>query len=141
MIELRDTIANLPDVLAKIIKGNEIAITGEVESSLPIQLELVIELLDKNMKPTGIQSTKQVIKQCPKDKESIVSPLNLTIADKEGKLTDVSAIALKFVATSPVSSGKLITDDSFVKATLKLLVEGGIVLDLDDLSDKKSDNK
>ena len=141
LIELRDTIADLPDVLAKIIKGNEIAITGEVESSLPIQLELVIELLDKNMKPTGIQSTKQVIKQCPKDKESIVSPLNLTIADKNGTLTEVSALALKFVATSPVSSGKPITDDSFVRASLKLLVEGGIVLDLDDLSDKKSDNK
>lgn len=134
-IEISDTIKGLDETIAKVLKDNTLQIGGEITNSLPLQLELNIELLDEHDRPVALKSpASQVIAPCESSGKESVSPLALKLeADASGDEAGISSIKMTFKVTSGNVSGIPVTEDMFVQANLKLLLPDGITIDLKDL--------
>lgn len=135
-IEIKDTIQGLPDGLGKVLGSNSIQLGGEIKNSLPLQLDLKVDLLDAdgNIIPMESQAT-QTISACATDGSASVSPLDLTIkAAKNADTSRLNALQLTFKVTSPNLSGIPVKEDSFLQAELKLVLPEGITLDIKDLN-------
>lgn len=133
-IEFRHVVTGLPGELATILQYASFALTGEVESSLPLGLEMSFNFLDSegNVVELAENAGKQIIKPCTAAGEPVKTDLNILVSlNKEADVTDVSAIELVFTATSV--PGAPIREDSFIKATLQALIPEGVTLDLGEM--------
>lgn len=133
-IEFRHVVTGLPGELATILQYASFALTGEVESSLPLGLEMTFNFLDSegNVVELAENAGKQIIKPCTAAGEPVKTDLNILVAlNKEADVTDVSAIELVFTATSV--PGAPLREDSFIKATLQALIPEGVTLDLGEM--------
>ncbi|MGM9785744.1 MAG: DUF4621 domain-containing protein [Candidatus Cryptobacteroides sp.] len=134
MIEISDTIKGFDETIAKVLKDNTIQIGGEITNSLPLQLELNLELLDENDKVVKLETpAKQVIAPCKSNGNASVSQLDLKLETAASVKNTISSIKLSFKVTSGNVSGIAVTEDMFVQANLKLLLPDGITIDLKDL--------
>ncbi len=130
--EFRDTLANIPPVISTIFRGGDLVLTGEVESSLPFELDVKANLLDADGNVIGLSegSARQIIKGCALDGSPVKSEIRLAMIKKEGaEIPDIASVELHFVATSS-GAGAPLTEESFIKATLQALVPSGINVDL-----------
>ena len=130
--EFRDTLANIPPVISTIFRGGDLVLTGEVESSLPFELDVKANLLDADGNVIGLSedSARQIIKGCALDGSPVKSEIRLAMIKKEGaEIPDIASVELHFVATSS-GAGAPLTEESFIKATLQALVPSGISVDL-----------
>lgn len=130
--EFRDTLANIPPVISTIFRGGDLVLTGEVESSLPFELDVNANLLDADGNVIGLSegSARQIIKGCALDGSPVKSEIRLAMIKKEGtEIPDIASVELHFVATSS-GAGAPLTEESFIKATLQALVPSGISVDL-----------
>ena len=133
-IEFRHVVTGLPGELATILQYASFALTGEVESSLPLGLEMTFNFLDSegNVVELAENAGKQIINPCTAAGEPVKTDLNILVAlNKEADVTDVSAIELVFTATSV--PGAPLREDSFIKATLQALIPEGVTLDLGEM--------
>ncbi len=130
--EFRDTLANIPPVISTIFRGGDLVLTGEVESSLPFELDVKANLLDADGNVIGLSedSARQFIKGCALDGSPVKSEIRLAMIKKEGaEIPDIASVELHFVAVSS-GAGAPLTEESFIKATLQALVPEGINVDL-----------
>lgn len=130
--EFRDTLANIPPVISTIFRGGDLVLTGEVESSLPFDLDIKANLLDADGNVIGLSedSARQFIKGCALDGSPVKSEIRLAMIKKDGaEIPDIASVELHFVATSS-GAGAPLTEESFIKATLQALVPEGINVDL-----------
>lgn len=130
--EFRDTLANIPPVISTIFRGGDLVLTGEVESSLPFELDVKANLLDADGNVIGLSegSARQIIKGCALDGSPVKSEIRLAMIKKEGaEIPDIASVELHCVATSS-GAGAPLTEESFIKATLQALVPSGINVDL-----------
>lgn len=129
-ISLCDTLGNIPALISETLRSSKIALSGTIENSLPLQLELEIKALDASQNVVPISSSKQTIASCNPDGSAKISDLHIDLSVKETSFNDIAYLVLSFRVTSPNNSGIPITDDSFVRADLKALINGGVTLDL-----------
>lgn len=132
--EFRDTLSGIPPVISTIFRSGNLILAGEIESSLPFELDLKAVLLDEdgNVIRLAEGSGLQVIKGCTVDGSPVKTDLYLKMAKNEDEsLPEISAVELNFAARSS-GSGAPITDETFIKATLHALVPDGIHVDLRD---------
>lgn len=137
-IEFREVINDLPKELATLLQYASFALTGEVESSLPLGFEMRFNFLDSegNMVELAENAGKQVIKPCTATGEPVKTDLNILLGiNKEADVTDISSVELVFTATSV--AGVPIREDSYIKATLQALIPEGLTLDLGEMMNNK----
>lgn len=136
-IEITDTIGGLPPILGQILAKNAVQLAGSITSSLPVALEMQIDMLDENEKVMPVEKPAvQTISACNSDGSETVTPLELAI-DLEDNYTgsDLSALKITFKVTSPNASGIPIDEADFVQADLKFAVPEGLTLDVIELTE------
>lgn len=111
--------------MAKIVGGIEVL--GSIENSIPLELELNLVPLDADGNRIAVDTVKQLISAGAHDGSGVKSDLTMKISDPHGLLTELRGFRLIFKATSNETvAGTPIKQDNFVKADLKVRVDGGI---------------
>ena len=136
-IEISDTISGLPAVMGQLLEKNSVQLAGSITSSLPLALELNIDMLDDNDKVVPVEkAAKLAISPCASDGSATVSPLDLTLDVKDGiSVQGLSSLKLTFKVTAPNYTGMPIDEADFVQAELKLAVPDGVTLDIAELTE------
>lgn len=132
-IEFTYTIEDLPEVIGQIFQYGSLALTGEIVSGLPLNLDMTAELLDPSGKivPLQDEAGKFSIKACEGIGKPSTTPVNLLFGKKKGSPeSEISALRLNFKATAV---NVPITEDSFLQLSLQALVPEGVTVDLNDL--------
>ena len=135
-IEISDTLDGLPDILGQILEKNAVQLAGSITSSLPLALEMKIDMLDLNDKVIPLdKDAVQTISACGSNGEAAKSPLNLTLDVKKGaSVAGLSSLKLTFTVTSPNLTGIPVDECDYVQADIKLALPEGITVDVADLN-------
>lgn len=140
-ISISDTISGIPDFLAATLARSNIVLGGTIENTLPLQLELKVSSLDSNYVSLPVESSTQVISACNSDGSAHISDLDIVISsDGSTSAEDIEYMVLSFKVTSPNASGVPITDASYVRADINVLVDGGIIIEPDDEDEEEDDD-
>ena len=136
-IEISDTLANLPAIMGQLLEKNPVQLAGNITSSLPLALELSIDMLDDNQNVIALNKPAvQAISPCGADGSAAVSPLDLTLDVKKGSsVKGLSALKLTFKVTAPNATGIPVDESDFVQAELKLSVPEGITVDIAEITE------
>lgn len=128
----------LPPVLGELLNMNSLGLGGEIESTLPLQMRLVIELLDSEKKVIATEPMSMNI-AAGREGDPSISPIDMQIKLAQGADgKDLSYIKLNFEITSGNMSGEPVTKDSYIRATLKAKVPGGVTIDLSELGESEN---
>lgn len=130
-IEISDTLRNLPPVMGQLLEKSAVELGGSITSSLPLSLELNLEMLGTDNNPIPVDKPAILaIAPCSSDGSATVSPLELAFNVKDGvKAQDLSALKITFKVTAPNFSGMPIDEEDFVQAEFNLAVPEGVTLD------------
>ena len=136
-IEISDTISGLPAIMGQLLEKNSVQLAGSITSSLPLALELNIDMLDDNGNVVPVEKpAKLAISPCASDGSAATSPLDLTLDVKDGvSVEGLSSLKLTFKVTAPNYIGIPVDEADFVQAELKLAVPDGVTLDIADLNE------
>lgn len=129
-LEFRQTIDDLPEELGTILKYGSFGLTGEIESSLPIELDMTYNFLDSegNVIALTENAGHQTIKPGTVSGEAVKTDLNLIIGvSKDADVSDISSMELIFKAKSV--AGAPIRKDTYIKASLQALIPEGVTVD------------
>ena len=132
--EFRDTLSGIDPIVSTIFQAGNLVLTGEIESSLPFELDLKARLLDVEGRVIDLEegSGEQIIKGGNLDGSAVKTELYLKMAKKKGAdLPEIDAVELNFKARS-VGHGAPITEETYVKAVLQALVPEGVTVDVRD---------
>jgi hypothetical protein len=122
--------------MASIVGGIELL--GNVYNSIPLELNLAAVPLNADGNPLALDTIKQVINAGAHDGSANASPLTLKLADKDDQLKNLRGFRLIFSASSNETvAGTPIKTSNFVKADLKVRVDGGI--NIEKLSNNKGE--
>ena len=133
-LEFSTVIPDLPAELGTILQYGSLGLTGEIENSLPLGLELTYNFLDSNGNRIDLveNAGKQMIQPGTVSGEAVKTDINLIVGVRKGAdLSDIDALELVFKANA--MAGAPIRQSNFIKATLQALVPEGVTLDLKDL--------
>ena len=131
----------LPPILGELLNMNSLGIGGYVESALPLQLELTMDLLDSHGEVIKTEPMSVNIAAGSTEKPS-QSPIDIMLKLAEGADgTDLSKIRMNFRVTSGNMSGEPVTDKSYIQAVLKVKVPGGITIDLSSLGESENNTE
>lgn len=139
-MEMSDTLTGLPEIMKQIMGRNAVQLTGNVTNSLPVQLDLKIDMLDVNGKVIPMkEAVSQKIAACKEDGTPSSSPLALTLnVLNRSHASEMDALKLSFVISSPGYEGLAIMEEDYVQAELQLTVPEGFTIDFAELdSDEK----
>lgn len=123
------------------IKVGDLALIMEFETTLPLELEVLTTLYDKDGAelPTkiGFAEGGNVVKGSADGVTPEKSTLRLQfdLADENGslkELADIASVGLKVEARSSAEDGTVVAlrDDQYIASELKLEIDGGITVDL-----------
>ncbi len=127
----------LPSIMGELLNMNSLGIAGSIESTLPLELALRLELLDSEKKVIPSEAM-QIPIQAGSMTHPSVSDLDVALKLAEGADgTDLSYIKMYFEVTSGNMAGEPVTEDSYIKATLKVKVPGGVTIDLRELGESE----
>ena len=132
-LEFNTVIPDLPEELGTILQYGSLALTGEIESSLPFGLDMTYNFLDSNGNRIDLvdNAGKQTIQPGTINGEAVKTDINILVGVKKtANLSDIDALELSFKANSV--PGAPLKEDSFIKAKLQVLVPEGVTLDLKD---------
>lgn len=127
---------SMPEMLPEILNtgSNAVVLQGTIESSIPLQLELGVVLLDAEGEVVPLErSEPSVIKACAQDGSATESEFEIHIQKKSGTpdIKSVAGLELVFVGTSPNISGVPVCADDYIQAFIKLSLPEGLTLDTD----------
>lgn len=129
-LEFRQTIDNLPEELGTILQYGSLGLTGQIESSLPLELDMTYNFLDSegNAIPLSENAGHQTIKPGTITGDAVTTDLNIIVGiDKSADVSGITSLELVFKATS--LAGAPIKENTFIKATLQALIPEGITFD------------
>ena len=112
----------------------DLVLTGDITSSLPLEIDMKVNLLDMDGNKISLDETAswQKIKGCTPDGEPAITELYLGLQKKDGiEVNGVSAIELEF--NMATVAGVPLSDDCFLQASLQALVPNGVSVDLNEL--------
>jgi len=116
-LTFRDTLA-VPDTLGYLIRDNSFVLQGELTNSLPLQLDVVIEMADS----LGVVLTEPIEQTVAAEGTSALSIPLVNIAGD--RIVDLRNAQLTF-RVSGTDHARPIRADDFVEADLKLRIAGG----------------
>lgn len=131
-VTFRDTIAVAEYNLTDFIAMGDLVFTGTATSSLPLEMELMINPLDPsgNKIPMDEATSRQKIAPCNQDGTPTDTDIYFGLKKGQGaKGCEVSDIEIVINATSAKVPGLPLKEDSFVKVKLQALVPEGITID------------
>ena len=139
-VEFSDTLEIDSETIGLILAASDLAVTGTVESSLPMNLNLEASLLDKNNKEIQFDEGSGVLNILGSaDGSPVTTDIDLRFVKKEGAaLPEINAIRLVFSLQSAADGARL-TPDAYIKATLQALVPKGVNVDLKDFINKEEE--
>jgi len=129
-LEFRQVIEDLPAELGTILQYGSLALTGEIESSLPLGLDMTYNFLDSegNVIALAEKAGHQTIQPGTLTGEAVKTPLNILVGiNKDADVSDISSLELVFKALSV--PGAPVKSDSYIKATLQALIPEGVTVD------------
>lgn len=129
-VTYRDTIPDIPELVEQLLEMGDLVLTGEVTSSLPVEISMKANLLDAdgNVIPLDEKASSQKIAGCTPDAEPVVTELYVGLQKKEGvQVKGVSAIELEFNLATV--AGVPLSDNCFIQASLQALVPEGVSAD------------
>ena len=118
----------------------DIALITKVETTLPLELEVITTLYDKsgNELPTkiGFAEEGNIIKGSADGVTPEQSELRLqfALADENGslaELADIASVGLKITASSSAEGVVSLKEEQYIAAVLQLAIDGGVTIDLD----------
>lgn len=131
----------LPPELGELLNMNSLGLAGTIESTLPLNLELTIDLLDSDKEIIPAEPSTAVIYGGTRNNPEI-SELDFRLKLQNGAdASDLSYIRMNFTVTSaiaPDGEPLAVTEDSYLKATLKAKVPGGVTIDLSNLGESEN---
>lgn len=132
------------------IKVGDLALIVEFETTLPLELEVLTTLYDKDGAelPTKIGFVKgsNVVKGSADGVTPEKSTLRLQfdLADESGslaELADIASIGLRVDASSSAEEGVVaLKEDQYISAVLQLEIDGGVTVDLSTIKNKIVEN-
>lgn len=133
-LPVRQTIDGVPDIVSSALSSASLTITGKVFSTLPVDVELGIILLDYDNRQVGALKNVQTIQSANADGTPSESYLNLSSEGME--ITgEVYSVALEFVLSSDID-GLSFSDESFLSVQdVTLSVPGGITVNTSVIND------
>lgn len=142
-IDILDDKGNSPFAGVADIEGlkiGDIALITQFKTTLPLELAVTTKLYNKAGEelPTriGFVEGTNIIKGSADGETEEVSELRLQfdLADESGslaELADIAAIGLKVEASSSAEEGVVaLKEDQYISAELKLMIDGGVTVDL-----------
>lgn len=137
-ISMDYTIEDIPDVLGELLGMNSLGLGGYIESTLPLKLDLEMEMLDSKDNVIKTEPVKMTVAEGSAEKVS-ESPVDVWLKLAEGAdASDFSKIRMNFKVTSGSMSGEPVTEESYIKAVLKVKVPGGVTVDLSSLGQSEN---
>ena len=133
-LPVRQTIDGVPEIVSSALSSASLTITGKVFSTLPVDVELGIILLDYDNRQIGALKNVQTIQSANADGTPSESYLNLSSEGME--ITgEVYSVALEFVLSSDID-GLSFSDESFLSVQdVTLSVPGGITVNSSVIND------
>lgn len=133
-LPVRQTIDGVPEIVSSALSSASLTITGKVFSTLPVDVELGIILLDYDNRQVGALKNVQTIQSANADGTPSESYLNLSSEGME--ITgEVYSVALEFVLSSDID-GLSFSDESFLSVQdVTLSVPGGITVNSSVIND------
>lgn len=136
-ITYKTVIPDLPEILGTLLsKGNKVKLAGEIENSLPLALDLSMNILDSNgnVVPLAEGCGVQKIAPCNLDASASKTELGIVIALKDGvSVPDITSLELVFNANAAGVAGIPVTEDAYLQAVLQLVLPEGITVDLGEI--------
>lgn len=136
-VTFKHTMEDVPAIVGQLVSNGKIKFVGEAESTLPLGLDLSLNLLDSNRNVISLDSGcgSQKIKPCGLDGSSVKTDLDLMLGLASGvKNAEVSAIEIVFKATSKDAVGVPLTEDASIQLDLNLMLPEGMTIDLGDMN-------
>ena len=133
LIEFRDTIPDLPEMLGTILSYGSLALVGDITTDIPLELEMTANLLDVdgNVIELAENAGHQIIRPCNLDGSPVTTDLNILMGIKRGQtIPEVGSLELVFRATSAKVPGVPVCEETFLLANLKALIPEGVTVDL-----------
>lgn len=135
-VTFKHTLTDIPEIVGQLLSSCKIKFVGEAASSLPLGLDLSLNLLDSNGNSVPLDSGcgTQKIKPCGLDGSSVKTDLDLMIGLASGvKTADINAIEILFKATSEGAVGVPLTEDASIQLDLDLMLPEGMTIDRDEM--------
>ena len=148
-IDVLDEKGNSPLAEVAEIEGlqiGDIALIAEIETTLPLELAVTTTLYDKDgvELPTkiGLAEGSNTVKGSSDGETAEKSTLLLqfSLADENGslaELADIASVGLKIEATSAAEGVVALKESQYIAAELKLMISGGVTVDIDKLKSDK----
>lgn len=124
-----DTIYGMPAILSSILRASDVTLSGEIKSTMPVDVNLSACFLDSLLNRLDIPVTEQPVNSTGADLSPVVTPLNIT-ASRTDFQNDIYAIVLTFNLLPGEVPGISLSAESSVQADIVLKVPGGITFDI-----------
>ncbi len=132
---------NLPPVVGTLLKGgSKIMLTGKVQNTIPLGIDLKLNFKDSNgtVVPLSEGAGVQSIAACKSVGSAAVTDLAVTIALKqEAKVKDITSLELVLNLNSEGAEGVPVTENAYLQADLKVVLPEGITIDLGEISNEE----
>jgi len=134
-VTYRDTIPDLPPVLAEVLQTGDLGLQGEILNGLPVALNVSINLLDSQDRVVELDETSGKFTVASSDAGNpAASQFDLNLKKKEGvKVDDISSLVVVVNVNSGNASGAILKEDDFLTGKISAVLPSGITLDLMEL--------
>jgi len=127
-MSIRDTVINMPERLGEILTKRDISLIGDAESTLPMDLTLKVNFLDKYGKSLDMYSSETVIKGTAASGTPVVTSYSVDVK----KSTNAGKISmLEIILTLKNGQSVSLTKDDYVQLSLQASVPGGVEIEID----------
>ena len=132
-IAMADTLTGMPSILGKILEMGTLKFVGEVANTLPLQVDMHLELLDEQGRIIATDgAVMQQVAACHPDGSPGMTQLDLQVKLAPGASAEaLSSLRVSFQVTSPDLSAVVLEEKDFIRASLAIAVPGGLTGTID----------
>ena len=125
-------LGNDKDIIINSLKKESLAITGNIVSTLPLELCMNMIALDSMGEIIPTEEIAQIISACQEKGKPANTDLNIVLKLKEdglSKIDDLTSLKMIYTISSGNAYGIPVTDDVFIQAKLAAKIPGGFTFD------------
>jgi hypothetical protein len=129
--EYRDTLSGLPELVNQLLAYGSVGLGGKVTSSLPLRLDLQVNLLDSldRVIPMKEEAGKLKIASCDAKGNPVTTDLNLVIGVDGIVESGLKSVELIFKADAKDAAGIPVGPGCFMQVELNAMIPDGISID------------
>lgn len=130
-LPLCDTVYGMPDILSVFVRSSDLVLSGNVSSTVPVDIELSACFLDSLLHRMEVPVSGQLVKSAGADLNPVVTPLDINVTRTDIP-DNIYALVLEFNLLSGETPGVPISEDSYIQADIVLEIPGGVTLDINE---------